>query len=910
MSERLRILHLEDSHADAELIEAALAAEGVACDIHHVTTRADYVQALEDGDFHLILSDHDLPGFDGFSALALARQRHAGMPFIMVTGVLGEEEAVEALKRGATDYVLKTRLGRLVPAVQRALREAHEQAARLQAQAQLEARARQQAAIAQLGLRALAGGSLAELMQAVAGQVAETLDVELCKVLELLPDGSQLRVVAGVGWAEGVVGSALVAATPDSQAGYTLTSEAPIIVADLRTETRFVGMALLRDEGVVSGMTVIIPGQPRVFGVLGVHSRQPRGFSREDANFLQAAANVLAEAIARQRAEDQLNDNARRLALLAEVSRAFAEAGADFQTVLDIITRKVAHVVGDACTVRLASSDREWLPVVADHHRNQRTLEFIGRIRRQSMPAGGISAAGRVLASGQPLVLTGMTPEQIRQNVAQAWWPYWETFGAHSLAAVPLQAQGNIIGVLLVTRDETPQPYTEEDLRLLQDLADRTALAVEHGRLYQAESQARRAAQRAAERTSRLQSVTAALSQALTPLQVAEVIVVQGTAALGGCAGQVLSLNQAGTGLEALHAVGYPAAYAARFSSVSLDDNQPSAHVARTGEALWINSHADFAAHYPHMAAARPAGQFEALAVAPLRFEGRILGTLVISFASQQTFGDEDRALLIALSDLCAQALERARLYSEAQALNARLEERVAARTAELQESHEQLRRLSARLEDVRELERARLAREVHDGIGQQLSGLKMDVAWLQTHLRRDQPRLVEKARAMARLLDETIAAVRQVTTDLRPGLLDDFGLLAAIEWQVRDFEVRHGIRSRFQSDISEVALAPESATTIFRVFQDALTNVARHAGATEVSVSLQSYPSYLLLRVSDNGRGMSLADLNNTQALGLVGMRERMRRLSGEFAIESDVGRGTTVLIKIPVQAAEAGSA
>jgi PAS domain S-box-containing protein len=175
-----------------------------------------------------------------------------------------------------------------------------------QAKEMIEVRARQQAAVAELGQRALAGTDLSTLLSEAVALVARTLEVAFCKVLELLPDGTALLLRAGVGWKEGCVGSARVGAGTDSQAGYTLLSDEPVIVGDLRTETRFTGPALLHDHGVVSGMSVIIHGRESPFGVLGVHTTRRRTFTQDDIHFLQAAANVLAAAITRSRAEEVL----------------------------------------------------------------------------------------------------------------------------------------------------------------------------------------------------------------------------------------------------------------------------------------------------------------------------------------------------------------------------------------------------------------------------------------------------------------------------------------------------------------------------------------------------------------------------------------------------------------------------
>jgi PAS domain S-box-containing protein len=178
--------------------------------------------------------------------------------------------------------------------------------ARKQVEAQIRAHARQQAVVAELGQRALIGADLSTLMDEAVAQVARTLEVEFCKVLELLPGGRLLLLRAGVGWRAGYVERATVDAGMDSQAGYTLSTQASVIVEDLRAETRFSGPALLLEHGVVSGMSVIIPGRDRAWGVLGAHATHRRTFSEDDVHFLQAIANVLAEAIERRRAEEAL----------------------------------------------------------------------------------------------------------------------------------------------------------------------------------------------------------------------------------------------------------------------------------------------------------------------------------------------------------------------------------------------------------------------------------------------------------------------------------------------------------------------------------------------------------------------------------------------------------------------------
>ncbi|HLG15497.1 MAG TPA: PAS domain S-box protein [Blastocatellia bacterium] len=192
--------------------------------------------------------------------------------------------------------------------------------AQKRAEETLAARARQQAAVAELGQRALTGGDLQALMEYAVEAIADALNVEYCKILELLPGGQELLLRAGAGWKEGVVGLAKVGAGLDSQAGYTLFSSEPIVVEDLGTEMRFTGPPLLHGHGVVSGVSVIIAGRHGPFGVLGAHTKRRRSFTKDDVNFLQSAANVLAQAIERKRTEDALWESEQRLRLAVRAS--------------------------------------------------------------------------------------------------------------------------------------------------------------------------------------------------------------------------------------------------------------------------------------------------------------------------------------------------------------------------------------------------------------------------------------------------------------------------------------------------------------------------------------------------------------------------------------------------------------
>ncbi|HET9664429.1 MAG TPA: response regulator [Burkholderiales bacterium] len=245
-------------------------------------------------------------------------------------------------------------------------------------------------------------------------------------------------------------------------------------------------------------------------------------------------------------------------------------------------------------------------------------------------------------------------------------------------------------------------------------------------------------------------------------------------------------------------------------------------------------------------------------------------------------------------------------LYNKNVALTREIAER---RVTEerLRESEENLRALAARLQSVREEEQIRIAREIHDELGQALTGLKMDLTWLASGLRPEQQALVEKTTAMFRLIDGTIRSVRRIASGLRPEVLDEIGLAAAISWQARDFQVRSGIRCNVQIPADGPPLDPARSTAMFRIFQELLTNVARHAHATRVDVCMGMEDGAIWLRVQDNGKGISEAKISSSKSLGFLGMRERVLPFDGKIEIRGQRGKGTSVTIRIPLSTSQA---
>lgn len=259
--------------------------------------------------------------------------------------------------------------------------------------------------------------------------------------------------------------------------------------------------------------------------------------------------------------------------------------------------------------------------------------------------------------------------------------------------------------------------------------------------------------------------------------------------------------------------------------------------------------------------------------------------------------GATDYVLKNRLSRL-APAVSRALRESEQRKEREKAEEK-------LRRSHDQLRALTGHLQIVREEERTRIAREVHDELGQALTGLKLDLTWLASKVPSTKV-LQEKVRSMSAHIDETIHAIRRIATELRPGVLDSLGLAAAVEWQAADFQERTGIRCEVKIDVlPDAAPDQELSTACFRIFQETLTNIIRHAEATRVEVHLAQNERELMLSVRDNGRGISEREIVHARSIGLIGMKERAAQVGGEVFFFGFPGRGTTVTLRVPLHVA-----
>jgi signal transduction histidine kinase len=304
--------------------------------------------------------------------------------------------------------------------------------------------------------------------------------------------------------------------------------------------------------------------------------------------------------------------------------------------------------------------------------------------------------------------------------------------------------------------------------------------------------------------------------------------------------------------------------------------------VGATGAAIIFND-TQASPQYQVLSQSKKAGQ-RFLAGFPVKYESETLGVIMCMGQHPRQLTSHEIDLITSLSSQIAVAVANARLYEQTK------------------DQAEQLRNLAMRIESVREQERRIISREIHDELGQTLTALKFDASWIRGKLSNFQPALADRLAEMSAMIDNTIQAIREIAARLRPDILDKLGLTAAMEWQLQDFRKHTGIQYHLTADPLSIHLDEQQATTLFRILQESLANVARHSHATRVHIDLEQPAGEVFLRVEDDGDGIDNEKIFDTQSLGLLGMRERAVALGGNVTVERNLNRGTTLTAHLPI--------
>lgn len=585
---------------------------------------------------------------------------------------------------------------------------------------------------------------------------------------------------------------------------------------------------------------------------------------------------------------------------LQEANRLLAEAGAllinavDYEAPLTTLAQLAVPQLADWCAVHLLQADGS-IEQVALAPAEIAELQVAYDWLENHLPNDDELPA--VLRSGEPKLVTDAAADL--QAAAAA---------IKSYMIVPLTTRPQTLGAITFVAAESGRRFDQNALALAENLVSHIAIYLDKARLYR-ESQRLNAEleQRVSERTVELRAAVAQLKQSEATIQTLFRIsnklnaTLEVDAILDELAQEAIRIVNGESGFAGLRTADGMAVrkYFRQGVAISFEYTWPLGN----GIPGWVLQYkvpygTSDAAHDPIMQheLAINADVRSIICTPILDSVGEVLGYFDIRNKQDgEGFTINDQEMLMALAPAASIAIQNALAYQQ------RL-----ATVAALEESSGQLQALAANLELAREEERTQIARELHDQLGQALTAMKFDLAWLTERLGHEDATLGQKARTITTQMDTMIKTVRRIATELRPGMLDDLGLAASIEWQARDFEKRTGIVCAVSVSVEDLPLARAQSVALFRILQEALTNVARHSNAQYVAVKLSATPEAVTLQVHDDGRGIQAGEIAGLHSLGLLGMRERAKRLGGAFDIQGVPGDGTIITVSIPVERSE----
>lgn len=965
----LHILIVEDSEDDCLLLLRELRRGGYDPVCERVETSGDMRKALAQRHWDIVISDYVLPKFSGLTALKTLKESGLDLPFIIVSGNIGESIAVDAMKAGAHDYILKGNLTRLVPAVERELREATIRRERRQVkEALVESETR---------YRSLFENSIDAVLLASADGSVLDVNPAACSILNMTK------------------GEILAAQKEDI-----------IDMTDPRASAFFEERA--RTGRARGEITCVRKGGARF----------PCDLSSSmftDKSGITIASTIARDVTERKQAEEKIARMNRLYSVLSKVNEAIVRTHEP-----EVLYKQVCRIAVEDCFFKMAwigitdPATREVKPVASwgDTHGYLDTIRVIAGDAPE-----GRGPTGRTTFTGSYHICSDIEYDPIMRP----WRDKALKHGFRSSASFPLRNGYEVIGALTVFA-ATPLFFTDEEISLMSSLSEDISLAVDSMFNEKRRLEAEQALLRSAEEIedlynnapcgyhsldkdgivvrindTELKWLGHSREEIVGKIKFADLMTVRSsevfTENFPGLKERG-SLNDLEFDIFRKDGTILPVllnATAIRDKNGNFvtcrstlynmtDRKRTERHIKATNELLKLFSQTFMKKEYldelvvmlkewsgcafagirlveesgdipfsafsgfsrefmdqerclspgkdscvctriiagkPVPAEASfmtPGGSFvcndtsllrsdirkgrrsryrgtclehgfASLSIAPIRYRDKVLGAIHLADRKAQNFSSYTIEFLESISPLIGEALYRFFI-----------EESLVA-------SREQLRNLSAHLRAAREEERIKVAREIHDELGQSLTAASLELSRIKGKEQLSGP-VAGNIKSAASLIDSAVQDIQRICSELRPRLLDHLGLKAAVEWQAENFSRRTGIHFKLQLDNGHKKLPDTVSTALFRIFQEALTNISRHSGATEVSVYMMTEDNTLVLSVSDNGKGVTKQQLSGKKSFGILGMLERAHELGGAVTFSGFRNKGTTITVKIPLNA------
>lgn len=640
----------------------------------------------------------------------------------------------------------------------------------------------------------------------------------------------------------------------------------------------------LRDLQMRSAIVAPLVTRERVLGfILFVWAESGNRYDQQDLALAEELARRAAIAIdiafayeAEQQARQSAEQVAERIAGLQAITAKFSEALTPAQVAEVILSQGVATVGASGGSVVLLTRD-------------QTEFELAGAVgypaeiisQWQRFPNVSDMPMGDVIRSGQPLFL------ESRETGVSLYPALAETIKtAHEgWVIVPLLGEDGPLGTLSFSFAEARE-FSPEEQQFILTLARQCAQALERAHLYEAEQQAREIAEETAERIASLQGITAALSEALTPAQVANVIINQGFAPLGAEGGSITLLDESGNHLRIVNYVGFsPNLIEAWQDRPVTPHHDPISDAIDTGQPIFIESLEALFDQYP-LLKEQGVSSHQARAALPLMVEERIIGAIGLTYAEARTFSEEEHTFLVVLAQQCAQALERARLYEVERAAR-----------AEAEAGQQRL----ALLAEMRE--RNRLAQELHDTVAQALGYLNIKIAMTHTLLLSNHAEAAEaNLQELKQVIGETYTDVREEIFNLRSKVLAGMDFMEVLDRYIDKYRRFYKLEIQVvkEADPALFKFSAEVTSQLVRTIQEALINVRKHAHVNSAIIRLGQENGEVLISIEDQGQGFDPEKTKEkTSSFGLQIMRERVESVGGSLEVHTAPGQGTRISLR-----------
>jgi len=722
--------------------------------------------------------------------------------------------------------------------------------------AESEARRRTAEALAEVWRFLSETFDVTALGQRIADVMLRAMRVRAVALYRLVPVSGDLEVIGRAGEAERFLGPGVVIPAGHGVVGLAVNRRQPVLAPDVRADSRVASTPEVRlgQSLCPSALSLPLVVKGQVVGGFTVGDVLGRAYTDEDLRLAQTFADQAAVALENARLFQEAERRRRESVALGRVSQTLAQS---------------LHPVGVA--QRVVDSVRELVGVMAA---SLYCVTPEGALEETACSGGsplrnrplrhprGAGAAGRAVAERRAVVSNDVLVDP-RLSFAPDVRAFIETSSIRAVLAVPLILKEQVIGALGLA-DRAGRIFTAEDVRLAQAFADQAAVAIENARLYSE-------AERGRTESDTLASLVRTISATLDLEAVLRHVAAAARELCGSDLGQILLRDAESDTMSGQFGVGHQSGPA---------ENPRIERGKGAGGIAWSTGRPFRTADRPgdprvrdHYAQAVEREGVVATLVVPIWIGGQVEGLLYVSNRSARSFTDQDEAILIRLADHAAIAIQNATLFSRLQGL-------------------------SGRLMEVQEAERRHLARELHDEIGQLLTGLRLTLEVPEPTSPVMGERLAQAQGLVAELLDR----IRALSLDLRPSILDDLGLLPALLGHIERYTSQTKMRVQLEHSGLDRRFAAETETAVYRIVQEALTNVARHGQVEEVTVRLWATDDVLGVQVEDLGAGFDPGAVNAGRSGGLAGLRERAALLNGHLTVETKPGRGVRLTAEVPL--------